>query len=355
MAHDGQHTIISPSPGGEHRDHFNPSDIIRFLKGYARSIALCVLIPIGIAALYIIRTPPTYTARVQLLLDPRSPEPLAAPRDDALKTLDSAYVQSQIAVLRSENISMAVIHKLNLMADPDFLKQTGNSDGKQTDFINSRLAIHILDNNLDVRRSGTSYAIDISYSARDPQKAALVANTMARAFVDDQIDARSDAVRQGSRWLEERIENIRRQMNTAAVKVQRFRAKRDYRISRAGARDVDPARVSPAISGAADEAAPDAAASAPAVETLEELEATAQTYRRIYESSLQAYTESLQRQSLPMTNIRIITPATAPLRPSAPKKTLIIAFALLVGMLIGLGQAILRHNFARSLPLRRRH
>ncbi|MEZ5856450.1 MAG: GNVR domain-containing protein [Hyphomicrobiaceae bacterium] len=351
MADDAAHAVRSTQTSELANDQFTFADLFRFQRLYRVSIILCTIVPLAIASGYIVKTPPTYRARVQLLLDPRTPEPLTSQMNEAGRTLDSAYVQSQVAVLRSEKIAMAVIDKLKLLEDEEFLEEGERRAKGRSDFMTSRLAIYRLDKNLDVRRSGTSYAIDINYDSGDPEKAALIANTLARAFVDDQINARAESVREGSQWLEERIEALRRQMNNSALRVQNFRAKRDYRIANRSGLDKSSSEP-PAFKAAVDDASAPSRTSDQGngrpIETLEELESTAQTYRRIYESYLQAYTDSLQRQSLPMTNVRIITPATRPLSPSAPKKTLILAFALLVGLIVGLGQALLRYNFMRS-------
>jgi succinoglycan biosynthesis transport protein ExoP len=81
--------------------------------------------------------------------------------------------------------------------------------------------------------------------------------------------------------------------------------------------------------------------------SLDELETTALTYRKIYESYLQAYAESVQRQSFPVTNARVITYATAPLVKSHPKSALTLAFALTIGLLIGFGISLIQHNWSR--------
>ena len=83
---------------------------------------------------------------------------------------------------------------------------------------------------MDARRVGLSYAIDITYSSADPAKAARLANAIADAYVEDRLRTRAHSARQGSEWLEEQIADIRRQMNAAALEVQQFRARRDYRI-----------------------------------------------------------------------------------------------------------------------------
>src|SRR5690606_17523446 len=100
----------------------------------------------------------------------------------------------------------------------------------------------------------------------------------------------------GSEWLERRINALRIQMNEASLKVQQFKARRDYSI---------------VGSPQASEGAPGNKSSSPSGlnETLEELDATAMTYRRMFESALQAYTEAEQRQSYAVSNARILSSA----------------------------------------------
>ena len=52
---------------------------------------------------------------------------------------------------------------------------------------------------------------------------------------------------------------------------------------------------------------------------LRELESNAQTYRALYDNFLQRYMESVQQQSFPITEARVITAATPPLSKSKPK------------------------------------
>jgi succinoglycan biosynthesis transport protein ExoP len=120
-------------------------------------------------------------------------------------------------------------------------------------------------------------------------------------------------------------------MNAAALQAQEFRAKRDYRIAGTEGEEAEKGRA------------------ATRQNTIEELDSTAQTYRRIYESYLMAYTESVQTQSYPITNARIITEATRPLGKSHPKTKLILAFGALLGSFAGLGIAFVRHSIDRSI------
>jgi len=68
---------------------------------------------------------------------------------------------------------------------------------------------------------------------------------------------------------------------------------------------------------------------------LRELEREAETYRTLYQSFLQRYQETIQQQSYPMAEARVITAALPPTIPSRPKRPLALAFSLLLGLMGG--------------------
>src|SRR5262249_45870148 len=75
---------------------------------------------------------------------------------------------------------------------------------------------------------------------------------------------------------------------------------------------------------------------------LTELESTAQSYKTVYENYLRRYMEAVQEQSFPVSEARIISPATRPLRKSSPKTFLVLAITGLVGLALGFGIGVLR-------------
>jgi succinoglycan biosynthesis transport protein ExoP len=74
---------------------------------------------------------------------------------------------------------------------------------------------------------------------------------------------------------------------------------------------------------------------------LRQLESAAQTYRALYDNFQQRYMDSVQQQSLPMTEARVITRALQSVKYS-PKSLLILAGATFGGLVLGLGLAMLR-------------
>src|SRR5205085_3641506 len=75
---------------------------------------------------------------------------------------------------------------------------------------------------------------------------------------------------------------------------------------------------------------------------LRDLESNAQTYRALYDNFLQRYMESVQQQSFPVTEARVITAATRPLSKSSPKVLLVLGVMTLIGAMLGLAAAAWR-------------
>lgn len=82
---------------------------------------------------------------------------------------------------------------------------------------------------------------------------------------------------------------------------------------------------------------------------LKELEAASQTYHTIFENFLQKYTEAVQQQSFPISDARVITPASPPRGKSYPKTTLVALLGLMVGLSAGLGHSLVLINFDRTI------
>jgi succinoglycan biosynthesis transport protein ExoP len=78
---------------------------------------------------------------------------------------------------------------------------------------------------------------------------------------------------------------------------------------------------------------------------LRELESNSQSYRALYDNFLQRYVESVQQQSFPITEARIITAASRPSSKSHPKTLLTLAIAAFGGLLIGVGIGAWRSVF----------
>jgi len=85
---------------------------------------------------------------------------------------------------------------------------------------------------------------------------------------------------------------------------------------------------------------------------LRELESAANSYRGIYATFLSRFTLSVQQQSFPSTEARIVTLATPPRSPSSPKTTLTLALAATSGLGLGVLWAFARAKMSRHVHTR---
>src|SRR5258707_3699806 len=160
-------------------------------------ILLVIALAVFAAAVYVMMTPRGYTSTAQIMIESQKQQLLWQTPGLLDLTVDNAQVESQVEILRSERIASQVIDRLNLIEDAEF--QASQAPSK---FEQHRLAVAAFVNALGVRRVGQSYIIEISFSSRDPEKAARIANAIADAYIHDQLEAKADAARQASRWME---------------------------------------------------------------------------------------------------------------------------------------------------------
>src|SRR5262249_2954946 len=157
-----------------------------------------------------------------------------------------------------------------LAEDPSFLGEDRNFFAEALSFLGSltgrsvltptRQAMRIVHHDLNVARSGLSAVIRVDYVDSDPERAAQIANAVADAYVNSRVDARRKIAESASAWLRAALKDLQQKAAAAEREVQEFRAKNDL-----GAQA-----------------------------KLNDLQATANTYRKLFDSSLQQYAETVQ-------------------------------------------------------------
>lgn len=316
-------------------------DAFRVLRRHRRLFAIVLFSMIAVAVVYLLLVPPRYTASALLFFDAHQTDGLQQPAAVNPAT-DSAYVDSQIEVLKSDAIARAVITKLNLDSDPEFLappNPISAAIGAITRFVGSlfsnddkasgpvdRLApfVGFFKSNLTVKRVGLTYVADVAYRSLDREKAAKISNAVVDAYIVAQLDSKYQAADQAAAWLQKRVKDLETKAQSAEKTVAEF--KTQNKISDGGQPLTDAELAT--LSGQRRAA-------------LSDLESTALTYRTLHENFVQRAT---QQQLLPTTEARAVSAAFPPLEKSDPKTLLILAAAGLLGTVGGIAAAFAREH-----------
>lgn len=188
---------------------------------------------------YLMLAAPVYQSTARMLIDTRRAQ-LFSPQQSVVTsdTFDAASVESQVEVIRSENLARSVIRDLKLLEDPDFMPASAGigsmikariahllgTEKRPTQEDRLREALSRFSDNLKINRLGITYVIEISFSARTPQLSARIANGVAAGYIAGELDAKRETTRRATIWLQDRISELREQTFAADRAVQSFKA-----------------------------------------------------------------------------------------------------------------------------------
>ena len=165
--------------------------------------------------------PRTYAAAASLEINTQRANVIS--QQEAVLTEDQPTtfaIDTQVEVLKSRELARRVVDKLRLDRDPDFVPE----DRRGNRALAIQSATDTLQRGLGVARSGVAFAISVSYSSSDPKSAANIVNTVVEQYLASQAGQKTDATESATRWLGQRITQLRGQVLAAESAVERYRA-----------------------------------------------------------------------------------------------------------------------------------
>lgn len=201
---------------------------------------LTVLVCLGLAGSYLVSATKRYTGTAVLMIDSRKMQGLQTQGAPGAgdNPIDSAMVDSQVEVLKSETIASAVIKDLHLLDSPEFMRADDGllssvtqlfsgffPDEKPSDLELMRGAIARVQAGLTIKRVGLSYVIEIAYQSTSRELAARIANAIAENYITDTLESKYQASRRAAVWLQDRLKELRAQASTAERSVVDYKAK----------------------------------------------------------------------------------------------------------------------------------
>jgi len=219
-----------------------PSEVLQSAINFVRRqyvvIAFAIALTTMLGIVYLITTPPIFTAYAKMIIDTRKVQLFQQESIMGDLGIDTAAVESQVELLKSQNIALAVVKANHLTENPDFVGSgkglwgtiTGAVFGAPPPEVSSEAeltgrAAGAVSGGLSVKRVGLTYVIEVGFRSKSPDTAAQMANAVVDAYILDQLDAKFQATRRASAWLQDRIAELKEQSSTAERAVEDFKRK----------------------------------------------------------------------------------------------------------------------------------
>ncbi|QPM92571.1 GumC family protein [Pseudooceanicola algae] len=157
---------------------------------------------------------------------------------------DRLVINSEVEILNSRSLNGQVVDALNLTEDPEFngalrpaslterLRQSvsgliGTGDGTtlseaEREAREREATINALQQAVTVRNVPTTLVFDITAKSESPRKAALIADTVAQLYIEEQLAVKFAATEQATSWLSDRVAELRVELEDSEAKVTSF-------------------------------------------------------------------------------------------------------------------------------------
>jgi capsular exopolysaccharide synthesis family protein len=190
-----------------------------------------------IAMLVAFNIRPTYRGTASLLIEQGKNKVVSIEEVYSQGFIQREYFQTQVEILKSDELARKVVQKLKLTKHPDF-------DPRQTEpgffakfvpgFFDEAGAAPSEDailkgvarkvkSALRVQLVRNSHLVEIAFVAHDKELAARVPNTLAELFVESDLDARVAMTQKATEWLRERMGELRGKVDSAEKNLQEYR------------------------------------------------------------------------------------------------------------------------------------
>ena len=180
---------------------------------------------------------PIFTAKSVVVLDTRKQQVVDLQGMMTGLTGESDELNTEVEVLRSRGLANKVVEELDLARDPEFngvlrppsLKSQvfswlGAEDVVRNPETERDAVVSAFLETLSVRNVPASYVFEIAVKSENPGKAALIADTVARRYILNQIEVKFDATEQATAWLTNRVGELKTELEAAEEKLKVFNA-----------------------------------------------------------------------------------------------------------------------------------
>jgi succinoglycan biosynthesis transport protein ExoP len=226
-----------------HNDQIELLTLLRTLWRGASFIALCTLCAVIIATWYVFfAAAPMYESSAQMSLQVKTESVIDINAVLSGATPDQASINTEMGIIKSRGLLADLVDELDLINDPEFnptlrapsllaqlrsvVKNHLNMpilEDALSDAEVRNIVINELRGALSIVPQDKSYIFTIGATTQDREKSALIANTLAQHYGDDQVAVKVAAAEKVETWLADRVANLQVQMQQAESLINTLR------------------------------------------------------------------------------------------------------------------------------------
>jgi capsular exopolysaccharide synthesis family protein len=186
------------------------------------------------AGIWVWREPRIYRAFATLEINPNAPRILGQGVADVSESGTGAAIQSkdfyetQFQIMASRTVAQRVVDKLGLSNDPQFLGVSKIKDpAEQKEVMKKIDAASVLANEIHIDQVRESRIAKVSVEDTSPERAMRIANTLAEAYIEYNMERKADTTRDATIWLEEQLGGLKTKMETSELDLHEFKKSHD--------------------------------------------------------------------------------------------------------------------------------
>lgn len=159
-----------------------------------------------------------YQAHTSVLVDVRSPDPVAGVVMSGL--VAPSYMATQVDIIGGDWVAQRVVKMLKLDQNPEtrnaWLEATDGRGSLQSWLAGS------LQKGLQVQPARESNVINISYKGSDPEAVATIVNAFAQAYLDVNLALKTEPARVYAQWFDEQTKDSRAKLEAAQSRLSNY-------------------------------------------------------------------------------------------------------------------------------------
>jgi len=193
------------------------AQIFSILHAYRVHAAIIAGVFLIATALFTKTLPKTYLASATLLVNTQSSDPLAAGQAPATQFF--SYMSTEVQLMQSAEVLLPVIDKLKLSSNRDYTDGYHGNGSDLREWVKENL---IKDLNIELGPA-SSQLIYVNASARDPQLAAQLANTVADTYLDQERQRTAGPASERAKRYSQELSELKDKVRIAQDQVTAFR------------------------------------------------------------------------------------------------------------------------------------